>query len=274
MDHYISAGLNLMSHAARCVMDEFLDIVLAYGQSDEYSFVLHKSTALYNRRESKLCSNINSLFTSAFCLNWARWFGAGTQPKYPPSFDARAVLYPSDATLRDYLAWRQADVHINNLYNTAFWTLVQRGGLTTQAAEQRLCGTFSADKNELLFSEFGINYNAEPAMWRKGTTLVRKRMRVPEELLAAAVGDERPATDEKERMFVVPMHRDLIQERFWQKNAELLDKSAPPAVRWEEQEARGAASEALVRQQVERWQQRRRQPVVEKVAEKLEKVEI
>ena len=30
----------------------------------------------------------------------------------------------------------------------------------------------SSDKNELLFSEFGINYNNLPEMYRKGTTLV------------------------------------------------------------------------------------------------------
>ena len=30
-------------------------------------------------------------------------------------FDARAVLYPALRTLRDYLSWRQADTHINNL---------------------------------------------------------------------------------------------------------------------------------------------------------------
>ncbi len=28
--------------------------------------------------------------------------------------------------------------HINNLYNTTFWTLVQKGGLTTTQAEERL----------------------------------------------------------------------------------------------------------------------------------------
>ncbi len=28
--------------------------------------------------------------------------------------------------------------HINNLYNTVFWTLVQKGGLTTAQAEDRL----------------------------------------------------------------------------------------------------------------------------------------
>ena len=32
-----------------------------------------------------------------------------------PSFDARTVLYPNNEILRDYLSWRQADCHINNL---------------------------------------------------------------------------------------------------------------------------------------------------------------
>lgn len=31
-----------------------------------------------------------------------------------PVFDGRAVLYPSDRHLRDYLSWRQADTHVNN----------------------------------------------------------------------------------------------------------------------------------------------------------------
>lgn len=29
--------------------------------------------------------------------------------------------------VRDYFAWRQADCHINNLYNTCFWALVADG---------------------------------------------------------------------------------------------------------------------------------------------------
>lgn len=43
-------ALDLMSKAAETVMEEFKDIVLAYGQSDEYSFVFKKSTNIYNRR--------------------------------------------------------------------------------------------------------------------------------------------------------------------------------------------------------------------------------
>ena len=73
-----------------------------------------------------------------------------------PSFDGRVVQYPSTQNIRDYLSWRQADCkldsstlsptqadhdrqgHINNLYNTAFWALVQKGDLGTTEAEQLL----------------------------------------------------------------------------------------------------------------------------------------
>jgi tRNA(His) 5'-end guanylyltransferase len=35
------------------------------------------------------------------------------------------------------------------------------GNLSGQAAQERLKGTLAGDKNEILFSEFGINYNNE-----------------------------------------------------------------------------------------------------------------
>ena len=31
-----------------------------------------------------------------------------------PSFDGRAVCYPTEQVLREYLAWRQVDTHVNN----------------------------------------------------------------------------------------------------------------------------------------------------------------
>lgn len=122
-------ALALMARAAKAVMEEFLEICLAYGQSDEFSFVFRKEAQIYSRRSSKLCTNICSLFTSAFIFHWNEHFPTPL-PKYPPVFDGRTVLYPSDQNMRDYLSWRQADCHINNLYNTTFWALVQKGGLT------------------------------------------------------------------------------------------------------------------------------------------------
>jgi tRNA(His) guanylyltransferase len=63
--------------------------------------------------------------------------------------------------------------HINNLYNTTFWALVQRGGMTGRAAEEALRGTVAKDKNEILWSRFSINYNNEPEMFKKGSVVFR-----------------------------------------------------------------------------------------------------
>lgn len=124
-------ALNLMNRAAVAVMQEFKDIVISFGESDEYSFVFRKDTLLYNRREQKIMSYVNSLFSSAYVFYWTEYF-KDTKLLYPPLFDARIVLYPTDTNLRDYLSWRQADVHVNNLYNTTFWTLIMKGGLTNR----------------------------------------------------------------------------------------------------------------------------------------------
>ena len=200
------AALELMNRAAITVMEDFKEIILGFGQSDEYSFVFRKDTQLYKRRASKLMSNVNSLFASSYVYHWPR-FLRGKELYYPPSFDARVVLYPTDKNLRDYLAWRQADVHVNNLYNTCFWNLVLKAKLTPSQAEEQLRGTLASHKNELLFQEFGINYNNEPPLFRKGTTLIRK-------LVPDGTGRLKPA--------VVPLVDDIIADRFWKENPEVI----------------------------------------------------
>lgn len=209
----IQTGLNLMSYAAVQVMKEFNEIVIAFGQSDEYSFVLHKTAEVYNRRESKILTCINSLFTSSYVFHWNSFFET-KKLLYPPSFDARIVLYPSDEDLRNYLSWRQADTHINNLYNTVFWKLVLEGGRTNTEAQEDLSGTYSSDKNEILFSRFGINYNNLPQMYRKGTILLRKNVEIPK-------------LDGKQTQAIVPFFVDLIQDQFWTEHSEVLTRERP-----------------------------------------------
>ena len=116
-----------MDHAAQDVMREFKDIVLAFGESDEYrgspacfhmmrtrhriarfSFLFKKSSALYNRRHAKILTTVTSLFTSSYVFNWSKYF-PDTSLNYPPSFDGRITLYPSSKEVRDYFSWRQAD---------------------------------------------------------------------------------------------------------------------------------------------------------------------
>lgn len=166
-------ALNLMNTSAIYVLQQLPDILLAYGQSDEMSFVLGPQCQLYERRSDKLVSTIVSLFTGVYCLHWSQYFPTIDLTPPFPSFDGRAVCYPTLKTLRDYLSWRQVDCHINNLYNTTFWALVEKGGMGRREAEEALKGTVAAEKNEILWRRFGVNYNGLAAVERKGSVIFR-----------------------------------------------------------------------------------------------------
>ena len=150
-------ALHLCNAAAATVVRKFDGhVAFAFGESDEFSFVLRRESALFLRREQKILSTVASLFTAAYVWLWPQFLPDCVLLE-PPCFDARVVQYPTTRHLRDYLSWRQADVHVNNLYNTAFWALVMRGGMSNVQAEGRLKGTLAKDKHEILFSQFGIN---------------------------------------------------------------------------------------------------------------------
>ncbi|KTW28808.1 hypothetical protein T552_01438 [Pneumocystis carinii B80] len=195
-------SLNLMNDAATNVFLKFPDIILAYGNSDEYSFVFRKNTQLYGRRESKLVTSVVSFFTSNYVFLWPNYF-VDTILTYPPSFDARVILYPSIQNLKDYLSWRQVDCHINNLYNTTFWALVQKGNLSTTDAEKLLMGTLAKDKHELLFTQFSINYNNEQEIFKKGSLLVKNHSK---------------NTSDKINIY----HTDIVSDTFWIQHPSLL----------------------------------------------------
>ncbi|KAL3235199.1 tRNA(His) guanylyltransferase [Nakaseomyces bracarensis] len=169
-------ALRLMNACAKNVVLHYRhDMICAYGESDEYSFVLKKDTELYKRRKDKLATLFVSLFTSNYVALWPKFFtGVELHPKHLPFFDARCVVYPNIQTIRDYVTWRYVDTHINNLYNTAFWQLIQVCGMSAQEAEKRLSGTVSSEKNEILFKDCGINYNNEPEMYKKGSLVNNK----------------------------------------------------------------------------------------------------
>uniref|UniRef100_F6VSZ7 tRNA(His) guanylyltransferase n=1 Tax=Xenopus tropicalis TaxID=8364 RepID=F6VSZ7_XENTR len=216
-------SLQLMNRCAQNVMDELDDICLAYGQSDEYSFVFHKKSNWYKRRASKFMTHVVSQFASSYVFYWKEYF-PDVPILCPPGFDGRVVLYPSEQNLKDYLSWRQADCHINNLYNTVFWSLVQKGGLTPAQAQDRLKGTLAAEKNEILFSEFNINYNNEPLLYRKGSVLIwqkvnevsKKRIKLPNEV------DEKEVEVSRWRKETVILHCDVIGDQFWEEHSSIL----------------------------------------------------
>lgn len=106
----------------------------------------------------KIVTSLVSTFTAHYVGLWPTYFPELPLSSPMPSFDGRAVQYPTLKNLRDYLSWRQADCtetaddklkraefvlnllkgHINNLYNTTFWALQQQGGRSATEAEKEL----------------------------------------------------------------------------------------------------------------------------------------
>lgn len=248
-------ALRLCNAAAAMVLQSFDEhLAFAFGQSDEYSFILKRESTLFSRRHAKILSTIVSLFSSAYIALWPKFMT--TSLCDIPSFDGRVVLYPTTKHLRDYMCWRQADVHINNLFNTTFWALIQLGGMSTQEAERLLKGTLSKDKHEILFSQFGINYNNELEMFRKGSLLANankvththlysdasggiftKKSRGSGFALSTVPDNAGNQTEKKENELsdttVVAIHEDIIGDQFWNQNPQILghSDSDPPRIR-------------------------------------------
>ncbi|KQK05204.1 tRNA(His) guanylyltransferase 1 isoform X1 [Brachypodium distachyon] len=208
------SALKLMNACATSMLEKFPDIVFAYGVSDEYSFVFREETEFYQRRESKILSLCVSYFTSVYVMKWKDFF-PNKELREPPYFDGRVVCYPNMKTILDYLAWRQVDCHINNHYNTCFWMLVM-SGKTEKEAQQTLKGTFSKDKNELLSQQFQINYDNEPAMFRKGSSVYREK--VETKLKTDNYGNPIKRT----RMAITVSNVDIIGPDFWERHQYIL----------------------------------------------------
>ncbi|XP_047954574.1 tRNA(His) guanylyltransferase 1-like isoform X2 [Salvia hispanica] len=201
-------ALNLMNACAVAVVEAFRDVVFAYGVSDEYSFVFNKDSELYQRCASEIVSSVVSIFSSTYTMRWNEFFPQKDM-KHLPYFDGRAVCYPSSEIIKDYLAWRQVDCHINNQYNTCFWLLV-KSGKSKRGAQKDLKGTETLEKNELLDRLNGVPnyYNTLPPMFRLGSSVFCDK------------DNEQGATGRTD----VVGHCNIIETGFWEALPQILDE--------------------------------------------------
>lgn len=125
-------ALDLMTESAKHLMRQFKGhIPLAYGHSDEFSFLIRSTSILMNRRMFKLTSMLPVVFATFYNSNWDRFFadetlGEPTTRKYDAWFDARPKEYANYNAVINYFKWRQVDCHINNLYNTTLHAMTGR----------------------------------------------------------------------------------------------------------------------------------------------------
>jgi len=70
----------------------------------------------------------------------------------------------------------------------------------------------AGDKNEILFSQFGINYNKENDQLKKGTTIIKVKETIQME-----------NEESKTRTKVVELSCDIIGDKFWADYPHLLE---------------------------------------------------
>jgi tRNA(His) 5'-end guanylyltransferase len=150
--------------AAKALMNpNDFQISLAYIQSDELSFIMPPSVNAFSRRVEKWISVFASTIAGCFCRSYHKEL----EGLNPISFDARIFIFPEAANVYEYLQVRQRDCLTNCLESYAYWTL-RHSGRSKKETQARLEGMNQSDKQEMLFTEFNLNFNNITAEQKRG----------------------------------------------------------------------------------------------------------
>ncbi|MEO8028674.1 MAG: tRNA(His) guanylyltransferase Thg1 family protein [Bryobacteraceae bacterium] len=149
-----------LDEAALQLASEMIGCRFAYGQSDEYSFVLTDTepadAALwFDGNVQKIVSVSASIFTAAF----NKAFAAGSQG----AFDSRLLVIAQRSEVEKYLLWRQLDASANSLNMLA----------SAHFTHKELLGKSTSEKHELLHTK-GVNWAKQPADFKRGRAVLRQ----------------------------------------------------------------------------------------------------
>lgn len=148
-----------LDQAALYACREMIGCRFAYGQSDEYSFLLtdcegEDSPLWFDGNVQKIVSVAASLFTAAFNRAFAS--------DRPAVFDARVMVIPQWSEVEKYFLWRQLDASANSLNMLA----------SAHYSHAELLGKSTSEKHELLHAK-GVNWSKEPADFKRGRVIRR-----------------------------------------------------------------------------------------------------
>lgn len=147
-----------MAQVAIALCEDIQGAVIAYHQSDEISVLVED----WDSREAQ------------------PWFGGSLQKIISvsagiassvlselrsgrPAFDARAFVLPSDVEVANYFLWRQRDAVRNSITMAA----------QAHFSHNRLLYLNSNERQELLWSEAGVNWNDYHDACKRGQVVVR-----------------------------------------------------------------------------------------------------
>jgi tRNA(His) guanylyltransferase len=148
-----------LDQAALYLCQEMIGCRFAYGQSDEYSFLLtdferEDSALWFDGSLQKIVSVSASLFTAAFNKSFA-----GDKPAV---FDSRVLVISQRTEVHNYFLWRQLDATANSLNMLA----------SAHFPHRELIGKSTAEKHDLLHSK-GVNWAKQGSDFKRGRAVRR-----------------------------------------------------------------------------------------------------
>jgi tRNA(His) guanylyltransferase len=149
-----------LDEAAVRLSGQMIGCRFAYGQSDEYSFVLtdaepDDAALWFDGNVQKIVSVSASVFTAAFNKVFR-----GDEPGV---FDSRVLVIAQRSEVQKYLLWRQLDASANSLNMLA----------SAHFTHKELLGKSTAQKHDLLHTK-GVNWAKQPADFKRGRAVVRE----------------------------------------------------------------------------------------------------
>lgn len=162
-----------MNRAAEAVLG-FSHGMVAYIQSDEITVLLRNDRTrgdepILGNRIQKLCSLAAATCAVAFDRRLVALGVVGKNgPLAQPAFDCRAFIVPPSEVGNVFL-WRQRDAFKNCVGSYAHYKL--GGGV---GSHNKLHGVSTAKRQELIYSELGVNVNDLPTRWKRGRCVRRE----------------------------------------------------------------------------------------------------
>ena len=156
---YCRALADALDEAAMYLCQEMIGCRFAYGQSDEYSFLLtdferEDSALWFDGNMQKIVSVSASLFTAAFQRAFAS--------KKLAAFDSRVLVISQKSEVAKYFLWRQLDASANSLNMLA----------SAHYSHRELVGKSNAEKHEMLHAK-DVNWARQTADFKRGRVVRR-----------------------------------------------------------------------------------------------------
>jgi len=157
-----------MTGMAAAMCRELDGCKFAYVQSDEASFLLtdwdrYQTQGWFKYRVQKIVSMASAIATDEFGRLYRVLYRGTKFEERRPRFDARVATYPTHEVV-NYMIWRQQDATRNSIQMLA----------QSKFSHKQCHGKNTGQLQEMLHSEFGINWNDTPTHLKRGTAIYKR----------------------------------------------------------------------------------------------------